>query len=126
MTFIDTNYFLRLLLADNDTHHKTARVLFHDAATGKIRIFTSVLVFFEISWVLSSFYQKKRTELISLLEDILNLEFIAIEERPILEEALRIFRTRTIELEDAYNLVYARAHGAKHFATFDKKLAKQW
>ncbi|MBI4252654.1 PIN domain-containing protein [Candidatus Uhrbacteria bacterium] len=126
MTFVDTNYFLRLLIADVETHHKIARSLFDSAAQAKVKLFTSVIVFFEVSWVLSSFYNKRKTELLSLLEDILNLEFIDIEERPILEEALRMFRARTIELEDAYNIVYARTHGAKHFATFDKKLAKSW
>lgn len=126
MTFVDTNYFLRLLLADNEAHHKTVRLLFDDAAEGKVKLFTSVLVFFEISWVLSSFYNRKKAELLALLEDVLSLGFIDIEERPYLEESLRIFRSRTIELEDAYNLVYAREHGAKHFVTFDKKLSKSW
>lgn len=126
MTFVDTNYFLRLILDDNEAQHKTARTLFDDAEKGKIKLFTSVIVFFEISWVLSSFYSRKKTELLALLDDVLSLEFIDIEERPLLEESLRMFRSRTIELVDAYNLVYAREHGAKHFATFDKKLAKLW
>ncbi|MEK7122553.1 MAG: PIN domain-containing protein, partial [Patescibacteria group bacterium] len=87
---------------------------------------TSVLVFFEVSWVLSSFFGKKIVELMVLITDILNLEFIELEERSILEDALLVFRSKTIELEDAYNLVYAKRHNARHFATFDKKLAKLW
>lgn len=126
MTFVDTNYFLRLLLADNEAHHKTVRLLFDDAAKGKVKLFTSVLVFFEVSWVLSSFYNRKKAELLALLEDVLSLEFIDIEERPLLETALQTFRMKSIELEDAYNGAYAREHGAKHFATFDKKLSKSW
>lgn len=126
MIFVDTNYFLRLLLADHHANHTAARILFDGAAKGKIKLFTSVLVFFEVYWVLSSFNNKKRADTIFVLENILNLECIRIENRPLLETALQLFTSRSIDLEDAYNLAYARKYGAKHFATFDKKLLSIW
>lgn len=126
MTFVDTNYFLRFLIGDQETQHMTVRSLFDDAIHDKVKLFTSVLVFFEVTWVLSSFYGKKKTELIGILDDLLSLEFIRIQERHLLEESLRMFRQKNIELADAYNLSYARSHGAKHFATFDKKLFRSW
>lgn len=126
MIFVDTNYFLRLLLNDSTGQHAIARALFDDAAKGKAKLFTSVIVYFEVYWVLSSFYNKNRRELIILLTDILNLEFISLEERPLLETALQTFKSRTIGLTDAYNLAYAKKFGARHLATFDKKLARLW
>ena len=87
MTFVDSNYFLRFLIADQKTHYAQVCELFDSAAHDRVKLFTSVIVFFEIAWVLSSFYEKKKSTLISLLEDILNLEFISINERPLLESS---------------------------------------
>jgi len=126
MIFVDTNYFLRLLIGDEEAQNRKALALFDNAAAGRTKLFTSLLVFFEISWVLSSFYGKRKGELIVLLEDILNLEFIFLEERPLLEEALQTFRVHSIELEDAYNAAYAKHADANQFATFDGKLEKFW
>ena len=52
MIFIDTNYFLRFLLADISSQHNQAKTIFKQAASGKISLFTSAVVIFEIYWVL--------------------------------------------------------------------------
>jgi len=38
MTFVDTNYFLRFLLADVESQHQTAKELFRNAALGKVKL----------------------------------------------------------------------------------------
>ena len=124
MIFVDTNYFLRFLLADVSLQHEEAKRLFQQAAKGEIRLFTSTIVFFELYWVLTSFYQKSKPETIKILKDILLLGFIKIEEREILEKALAKFQKTNLELEDCYNLTYAGQKGAEKIATFDKKLIK--
>jgi len=126
MIFVDTNYFLRFLLADNHEQSEKVKELFLSAAEGKNQLFTSNIVIFEIYWVLSSYYQRDKTEIISTLEKILTLEFIKIDDRPIFLQALDIFRQQPFSLEDCYHLAFARIQRAKSFATFDQKLAKAW
>lgn len=124
MIFVDTNYFLRFLLADlNDQHHE-ARKLFMEAAEGNLKLFTSTIVFFEIYWVLSSFYQKNKTELIVLLRKILDLNFIQFKERQILQKAISLFEKNSLSLEDCYNVYYAKSRKTREFKTFDNKLSK--
>jgi len=60
MIFVDTNYFLRFLLKDIGKQHQKAKKLFEKAASGEIKLFTSMIVFFEIYWVLFSFYKRRR------------------------------------------------------------------
>ena len=48
MIFIDTNYFLRLLVDDNVEQHRAAQQLFDRGAGGKVSLVTSVVVFFEV------------------------------------------------------------------------------
>ncbi|OJI06421.1 hypothetical protein BK004_03715 [bacterium CG10_46_32] len=124
MTFVDTNYFLRFLLEDVDAEHHVARELFREGASGSRALFTSTIVMFEIYWVLASFYRTEKRQLIGVLGDVLNMEFIQLEDRGLLRGALALFSAESIEFEDAYNTMYARANGATEFATFDKNLKK--
>lgn len=124
MIFVDTNYFLRFLLKDVNQQHRQAKKLFTQAAIGKIRLFTSVIVFFEIYWVLASFYEKGKLEVVGILEDVLKMEFIDWENKEILDKAVKMFRRESLELEDVFNLVYARREKAIAVKSFDKKLEK--
>lgn len=124
MIFVDTNYFLRLLLKDIDDQHKKAKRLFRQTAKGEKQTFTSTIVFFEIYWVLSSFYEQNKNQVISILNKILAMKFVELKERDILIQALEVFENKNIDLEDAYNLIYAQLNNASQLATFDKKLEK--
>jgi len=126
MIFVDTNYFLRFLLKDISHEHEKAKQLFLDGAEGKVKLFTSLLVVFEIYWVLSSFYEKEKVEIIKTLREILDLDFIRIDDKLLMKETLEIYQRTTLDLEDSFNLVYAHSKKAKEFKTFDKKLAKQF
>ena len=124
MIFVDTNYLLRFLLKDVEKQYLEVKKLMIEAAQGEKDLFTSTIVFFELHWVLSSYYGKNKSELLATLRDFLGLEFIRLEERSILREAIVIFESTPLSLEDAYNVVFAKKKGGKEFKTFDKKLAR--
>ena len=124
MMFVDTNYFLRFLLADQEAQHHTAKGLFQKAAAGDVHLFTSLIVFFEVYWVLASFYKKEKTELVEKLEGLLSMTFIDYQEHEVLASAVRVFKETPLDLEDAYNLVYASTNGASELKTFDQQLQK--
>jgi len=126
MIFVDTNYFLRFLLADVNKQHQKAKKLFEDAALGKVKLFTSTIVFFEIYWVLISFYEKDKKQLMKVLSDLLLMSFVKLAERDLLEQTLEIFAKSNLDLEDCFNLVYAKKKEARVFKTFDNKLKKKW
>lgn len=126
MIFVDTNYFLRFLLRDIDKQHEEAKKLFLEAAAGKIRLITSTIVFFEIYWVLHSYYGKNKEELTKTLSKVLKLSFITLYDREILETTLELFNKNNIELEDCYNLVFIKQNKIKSLKTFDLKLAKKF
>lgn len=126
MIFIDTNYFLRFLLHDIESEHLVAKTLFEKGAKGEAELFTSLIVFFEIYWVLLSFYKKEKLELLKTLKDILKLNFIEFAERPLLEQSLNLLESFNFDLEDVYNVVYAHKNKAQEFASFDEKLKKKF
>lgn len=122
MIFVDTNYFLRFLLLDNRKQSEDVLKVFRRAANGGVRLCTSLIVIFEIYWVLSSFYHRKKEEVVQILTNILSLSFIDIAEREVLFEALDIFSRTSLDFEDSYNLAFALSAGVADFYTFDKKL----
>ncbi|SRR5258708_540454 len=126
MIFIDTNYFLRFLLNDVSDQHKKVKELFLTGSEGKENLITSTIVFFEIYWVLSSYYEKEKTEIVKVLDNILKLTFIKLDEREILISSIQLFQNANLDLEDCYNLYFAKAQNVKEFKTFDKKLEKEF
>ncbi len=126
MIFVDTNYFLRFLLKDINNQYLEVKKLFLKASEGKEKLFTSTIVIFEINWVLSSVYKKSKGERAQTLQKVIALKFIDLAERQILSDSMVVFQNTSLDLEDCYNLAYAKARVAKEFRTFDIKLAKEF
>lgn len=125
MIFIDTNYFLRFFLGEPYDQATRVKALFQKAARGDVELSTSVVVFFEVYWVASSFYQVNEEKIAEFLQNMLKMEFVRLENRPLLVEAVSLFRDMNFDLEDAYNMAFARISHAQEFATFDVKLKKK-
>lgn len=126
MIFVDTNYFVRFLLADIPHQYKEAEILFTQGASGEVVLTTSAIVIFELHWVFKSIYKKPKAELIEILKKVLAMDFIAIEDKATLKDSLVLYAKTNIEFVDCYNLAFARSKSIKEFKTFDKKLEKQW
>jgi len=124
MIFVDTNYFLRFLLKDIEKQHQEAKKLFLKGAESKIKLFTSLVVIFEIYWVLTSFYQKKKETVTEIIEKIFDLKFVEIENKKLLQAALEIYQKTNLDFEDCYNLALARRKKIKKFKTFDMRLKR--
>ncbi len=125
MIFVDTNYFLRFILRENKLQYLEAKKLFLGAAKGEIELITSSVVFFEIHFVLKSFYKKDKSFLVEILSKILNLSII-FPEKQLLQESLAFYEKSVIGLEDCYNLAFSKMAGVTEFKTFDIKLAKEF
>lgn len=123
MVFVDTNYFLRFLLEDIDIQFQEAKQLFLKNARGDINLTTSMVVFFEVVWVLRKSFSKDKQALIGALEKVLSLR-VELAEGPLLVKSLNLFKKSNLSLEDCYNLVFAKERGVASFKTFDLKLAK--
>lgn len=125
MIFVDTNYFLRFLLKDNQIQHKTAKNLFRPVLNDKTRLITSIVVMFEINWVLNSYYEFNKTDVLSAFRKVLKLNF-KLEEKNLLTKALDLYNQTNLSLEDCYNLIFVQKSKIAEFKTFDKKLLKQF
>lgn len=124
MIFIDTNYFLRFFLKDIRNQYLAVKQLFLKSARGEAELVTSTIVILEVYWVLRSYYNRNRAEICQTLQNILDLDFIELSERSILQQGLDLFQQTNLSLGDCYNIIFAKEHAIKSFKTFDSKLAK--
>ena len=58
------------------------------------------------------------------MQKLLAMEFVEIENKEILIQALKLFQKNTLELEDCYNIAYYQNNSLDNFSTFDKKLTR--
>ncbi|RLC34657.1 hypothetical protein DRH14_02425 [Candidatus Shapirobacteria bacterium] len=126
MIFVDTIYFLRFFLKDNQKQFQTAKKLFQQAVTGQLKLFTSIIVFFEVYWVLKGVFGDKDPKVFSILSLILQMSFIQIPQRDILQQSLKNIDFYNFDMEDAYNAIYALKNKTTKIKTFDKKLLKKF
>lgn len=126
MIFVDTNYFLRYFFDDIPKQHQLAEKLFFSAAEGKVKLFTDILVIFEIYWVVKNGYGVKSPYTQDLLTKVCNLDFVSLDDRAVIAKAIKNFKNFNYDLEDAYHYYNSLHKSATSVATFDKKLEKKY
>ena len=126
LVFVDTNYFVRLIENDVEDQMIEVKELFELAVAGKVKLCSSVIVLFEIYWLLKSFYNKSGVELREILIKLIEMSYVEWQDREVLREAVGKMLKHRDDLEDVYNVCWARKMKVKQLASFDQKLQKHW
>lgn len=116
----DTNFILRYLLADNKEYYKKTKIIFEQARIGKCQIEIIQSVFVEVIFVLSSFYEVPRIEIVRILKSLLSYKGIKVD-LDIYSAALDIYLENNIHIVDSILAVKTLLSGDE-LLTFDKKL----
>lgn len=99
--FIDTNVFIRSLVKEDNKTYNDSLKLLELIKDGKIKAYTSSLVYAEISWVLDSFYKFDRNETAKALGSISSLSGLKILNKTNLKIAIDIYSKFNIKFVDA-------------------------
>lgn len=98
--YLDTNVFLRFLIADDTMAHESCQELFRLIEARRIKAVTSPLVFAEIVWVLGSFYKFPRLKISDALA-ILARSPISFDNRCDLLSAIEAYASHPVKFIDA-------------------------
>ena len=118
---IDTNLLVRYLTDDEPQKAKAVDTLLNSAQKGEIKILIPSIVVAELVWVLESFYKMMADDITGLVEAILNTPGVDTHDKSVIKAALRLYRSKKIDLIDAWIIEFAKARGAKRIYTFDKR-----
>jgi len=118
--FIDTNVFIRFLVADNERMARECRKLFQKIEQGKVKAETDLIVITEVIWVLTSFYKIKKTEVVKYIALLLEVKNLLIKDETIINKALDIFQEKNVDFIDAFCASFALKRNINYLCSYDK------
>ncbi len=118
---IDTNLLVRYLTDDEPQKAKAVDALLNSAGKGEIKILIPSIVIAELVWVLESFYKMTADDITGLVEAILNTPGVDTQDKSVIKASLKLYRSKKIDLIDAWIIEFAKFKGANRIYTFDKK-----
>lgn len=130
MIFVDTNYWLRYLTDSESEQGVIAKQLFLKAAESEdiddTTLCSNTIVFFEVYWVLKSFYDLSEARLQATLSDLLKMAFAKWENKEILIAAVMLMDQFAYDLEDSYHFCWAKKANIDTLVSFDRKFSQKW
>jgi predicted nucleic-acid-binding protein len=124
MLGIDTNILVRFLVRDDEAQFEKARRLIRREVAAGRRVFLSQLVLLETEWVLRSRYGLQKTEIIDAISALLDAGDVQFEDEPAVEEALFVWKDRSVGFADCLIGARNKRLGCSATATFDAKASK--
>ena len=122
---IDTNLILRLLLGDDENQFVKSKRYFEKASKGNFKLIVFTQVIFEIIYVLEKFYKLSRNEISEKILILINLDYLKIEERDILNKVFNEYAKFGLSAVDIY-LLHKCIQENLGLLSFDKKLMKEF
>jgi len=124
MISADTNLVVRHLTHDDAQQAETVRQLFDDAELRQEPVLLTHIVLCEVCWVLKAVYGFEKARIAPALQSLLDDGGFYIQERPLIEEALALYRRHAGKFPDHLLGVIAKQEGATTTYTFDKGVGK--
>ena len=124
MIAADTNLLVRHLTHDEPGQVKAVNRLFDQAENGQEAVLLSHIVLCEASWVLRTVYGFDKSKLVLALQFLMSDTKFLIQQRALVEEALKQFQAGTAQFTDCMIGLAAKEQGASTTYTFDKAAAK--
>ena len=111
-------------MADDADQARKVRVLFGDAEAKGEPVFLGHIVLCEVCWVLKAVYAFEKAQVILALQALLDDAAFHIQNRNLVEEALRLFKRHSGQFSDHLIGITAKNEGASTTYTFDKAAGK--
>lgn len=124
MLGVDTNVLVRFLVRDDEAQFEKARRLIRREVAAGRRVFVSQLVLLETEWVLRSRYGLQKIEIIEVVSALLDANDVQFEDEPAIEEALFVWKDRTVGFADCLIGARNKRLGCSATASFDAKASK--
>ena len=122
--FADTNIFIRLYLQDNPKLSPLANEIISNCEDGKYTLVICPVTILEIAWLLLSFYKIPKEKVLLFFEEILQIHNIEIIDRLSIEETISIYRSKNIDITDAYWIAIMKQEKISEIFSFDRDFDK--
>lgn len=117
--FIDTNIFIRHIMADDPVQSPACLALFQSIERGELTVWTSHLVIAEIVFVLSRVYRLERPAVRDVILPLISLPGIKLEQKHLFTQTFELFTTLPIDYVDAYHAALLLHRGETTLYSYD-------
>lgn len=124
MKALDTNALVRFFVRDDEKQAQAVKKMLLEAKSKGTLLFISIPVILELMWVLSSFYEYSRDEILIALENLLILSVFKVEEHERIATLCEIAVKSSEDLADILIGLTAHDNDCTTTLTFDKKAAR--
>ena len=124
IALLDTNVLIRFLVADESPKYKTLYSFFQLLEQGQMRVELKLIVFFQVIFVLKSFYKVPKKQIIESMKNILKLKGIRIKEKKIVQRSLELWANNNIEIVDSYLIAILEGDTQNILYSYDRDFDK--
>lgn len=122
MRGLDTNVLVRYLVQDDpEQANKAARILESGIDEGEL-FFISTIILCELVWVLNGFYDYSRSQIVEVIEQILQTRQFLFEDKALLSKSLRDYQKNKGDFADYAIGRTGEKAGCERTLSFDKVL----
>ncbi len=124
MIGLDTNLLVRYIVRDDTRQAQLASSYIKKKRDDGVSMFINHIVLCEIVWVLESTYEYSKTQIVNVLEKILDISQFSIPDVDSVVLALSAYKNSKVGFSDALIGTTNKMEGCVKTATFDKYAGK--
>lgn len=124
MRYIDTNVIIRYLVEKKGKQPKRLKGFFIKLESGELKVECLEIVFFQVIFVLKSFYKVDKKEIIESIKRIFSLTGLYMKNKRIMERTLDIWKSHTGDIVDCYIVANMEYLGERELFTYDKGIER--
>ena len=124
IALIDTNVLVRFLTNDKSPKYNTLYTFFESLEKGSIKVELKLIVLFQTAFVLKSYYEVPKDQIIDTLRLLLTFKGINIKEKKIVIRMLDLWQTKGIEIVDCYLIACLEKHKQNILYSYDRDFDK--
>ena len=121
---LDTNVLIRFLTFDKGKKYKNLYNFFESLERGEIQAELKLIVFFQVTFVLKSFYQVPREQIADGLKVLLKYKGIRIKEKKIVQRTLEIWHQKQVDIVDCYLIACLEKDSRNRLYSYDRDFDK--
>lgn len=119
---LDTNVWIRYIIKDDEKQFAAAKNLVKAGEEGLLQVYSSSIIFLEISYVLKNLYHFRFDEILEVLHSIRQTRDIVIMEDTDLDSALKYYEEYKVKFTDC--LIASQLAEGLTLVTFDREFTK--
>ncbi|MGA1842075.1 MAG: PIN domain-containing protein [bacterium] len=120
MKYIDTNIIIQYLIERKGSQSDGLRDFFIKMESGETEVECLDIIFFQVIFVLKSFYKVRKDEIIENMKKIFSLKGFHMKNKRIIERCLDLWGLRSGDIIDCYLVANMEFVGEKELFSYDQ------